>query len=95
MKLYLQRSGGLDGSMIEKIIDMNSIKSQESFILQDLIAKSNFFYLPYSIQTLRNSADCFKYEITIDKGTQKHTVIRTDNNIEPRLYDVINYLLGK
>ena len=93
MKLYIQRSGGLDGSIIDNIIDMNSIKSEEYSVIKDLTAKSNFFDLPHSIQTAINPADCFSYKLTIDEGTRKHTVIRTDNNIEPMLYDLINYLL--
>ncbi len=95
MKLYFQRSGGLEGDVIEKKIDNNSIKPNESVVLKELITESRFFDLPSLVKTEHAPADSFKYTITLDDDTQKHIVIRTDLTIEPNLYQLIKYLLER
>jgi hypothetical protein len=93
MKIYFHRSGGLEGSVIEKIIDEKSMNEKEANNLQKIIRDSGFFDLPYEIKTKRNYADAFNYNITIDDGIKAHSVKRTDTNIEPKLYTLVKYFI--
>ena len=93
MKLYFHRTGGLEGSTIEKSIDSNSINQTETEYLEKLIRDSNFFDIPSEIKTERSYPDAYRYKIIIDNGIKTHTLMRTDTNIESTLYPLVKYFL--
>lgn len=95
MKIHFQLSGGLEGIVTDIKIDTETISSEQSSNLENLINDSNFFDLPEKIPTKENPADYFIYKISIEEQTKKHSIERNDFTLEPKLFPIVDYLKNK
>lgn len=95
MKIHFESSGGLEGIIIDTVIDSESLPSEESSMLEQLVSGSNFFELPSFVKTPTNGADYFIYKITIRMDGKEHSIERNDLNMESTLGPLIEYLRNR
>lgn len=74
MRIHFERSGGFTGMRLNKVIDSELLTADEANTLQSELAAANFFNLPAQIAAPAEGADRFHYRISIDTGSQQHTV---------------------
>jgi hypothetical protein len=81
LKINFERSGGILGSVFSRTIDTETLPKSKVTNLERLLEQSDFFNLPSETTRLsktRGAADYYTYNITVEKGTKKHSVKFTD-----------------
>ena len=74
MLVRFERSGGFAGVTLAHDFDSSALPPEQTAELTRLVAEAQFFALPGEIRATRVSADIFQYTITVEDGTQKHSV---------------------
>jgi hypothetical protein len=97
MKVYFEQSGGFAGRTVATTINSDTLSSEESKQLEDLIEDANFFNLTSKLLPSgeEGAADYFSYDITIEKQELKHRVETTDISMPQSLKPLVRYLRGK
>ncbi len=81
MRVRFQASGGiaafpgLDGP---RTVDLDELPQEQRESLKELIREVDFFELPGRLGPPRGSADHRSYEISIEDGDRRHTVVISD-----------------
>lgn len=81
MHVQFKVSGGIaafPGLAAPRTIDVDALHPDERASLERLIQDARFFDLPSRLPAPRGSADYQSYEITIEDGQRKHTVVVSD-----------------
>ena len=73
MHVHFERSGGYAGLSLGSDFDSANLSPEETSELTRLVDESCFFEQPELIST-QSGADRFHYAITVDTGTQKHSI---------------------
>jgi hypothetical protein len=96
MKIQLKIDGGLayfPGLNKPILIDTNAVPAEEADKLKQLLNAAHFFQLPPVLNVpAPGAADYHRYTITVDDGSQHHTVQMTDPIEEPNLQALLSYL---
>jgi hypothetical protein len=92
MKVRLERSGGFAGINKSVFVDTDTLPQNESEQIHNMCDNMNFFNLPSKMETNGNAADLFRYKITVESKSGKHTVETTDLSINPDLENLVNFL---
>lgn len=95
MKINLERSGGILGSVSSHTVDTNKLPKSKAAELKDLLSQSEF----YKLSSMRSNptpkkgaADYFIYNITVEDGGKKHSVQCTDLGMTKELRELISSL---
>jgi Emfourin len=81
LKISFERSGGILGFVYSRTIDTEKLPKSKATNFERLLEQSDFFNLPSETTRLSNNrgaADYYTYNITVEKGTKKHSVKFTD-----------------
>lgn len=92
MKINLERSGGILGSVFSRTIDTEILPKPQATKLDRLLQRSDFFNLPSDTSRLANTkgaADYYTYNITVEKGKKKHSVKFTDLAMTKELNELV------
>ncbi len=89
MILYLARSGGFAAIEMRSVIDSNKLAEEERRRLEELVEATEFFELPGEIQGSGGGADRFHYTLTIERGSQSHTVESGEEALPPALQELV------
>ncbi len=99
MQVSLERSGGFANIPFSVTIDTDTLSRDEVAQLRQWIAEAQFFELPSSLRSPRQSdrfvppsADRFQYEITVQEGDRSHTVIVNEAAIPEALKPLVQWL---
>ncbi len=99
MKIYFERSGGIEGSPISITLDSSNMTDKDKLKVEKLLNETSFFDLPSKIRTLKleqGAADYFTYKLIVetdDRGS--HSVNVNDISMPSTLYPLIEFLSGK
>lgn len=90
-QIHFERSSGLVGRTIRYSVNLNDLSEDEAQNLKKMINDANFFEIP---EDLRGSAtpDEFHYQVTVDDGTQSHTVRASDTTMPRSLVPLVKEL---
>jgi hypothetical protein len=89
--ITFERSGGLVGNALHLNVDLDDLPEDEAQRLQKMIEDAGFFDIPENLAG-RSTADEFQYEITVDNGSEDHTVRTTDTTMPKSLLPLIKEL---
>ena len=96
MKINLERSGGILGSVSSHTVDTNKLPKSKAAELKDLLSQSEFYKLSSMrsnpIPPKKGAADYFTYNITVEDGEKKHSVRCTDLGMTKELRELISLL---
>jgi hypothetical protein len=96
MRINLSKSGGITGLIGSLKIDTESLSEEEKAHIKEYIKETNFFNLPSKFPFERSgAADYYSYEITIEDGNNKKTVIANDITMPPKLREFIAFIESK
>ena len=88
MRIVYEKSGGLAGlKPARKDIDTAHLPAQDAQELQRLLDAAGFFQLPPKIDQPQ-MRDAFQYTISVDTGSQQHSVSITGEPQEPSLKEL-------
>ncbi len=75
------------------VIDTAQLPSAEAARLEQLVTDARFFDLPATPQAApRGAADYRQYTVTVDDGTQSHTVRLNDATADPSVRALLDQL---
>ncbi len=99
MRITFQRDGGIaffPGLSKPVTIESDDLSSDEQAELEQLIQQSVFFKQPEQVGTLsRGAADFLHYTVTVDDGTNCHTIRMVEPIQDVRLQELIAFLQAK
>lgn len=99
MKLTFKMSGGfayIPALSKPVIIDTDQIDPEVANQLRSLVRESHFFDQPATIHNSpKGAADYLIYTITIEDGSQAHTLQLTDPIADTNLARLVSFLEGK
>lgn len=79
MKINLERSGGIMGTVSSRTIDTDKLSKPKATELKKLLTHSDFFKLSSmrsSPSNPKGAADYYTYNITVEDEGKKHSVTR-------------------
>jgi hypothetical protein len=95
LKINLERSGGILGSVSSRTIDTDKLTKSQAIELKELLTHSDFFRLSSLKSNSANqkgAADYYTYNITVEDGEKKHSVMCTDLAMTKELRQLISSL---
>ncbi len=92
MQITFERSGGFAGIRLRKTLDTDALPPEEGLKLRQMVEAAGFFSLPPSIISEKPGADRFQYQITIENGSQSHTVLVEEEAASKELRALLTYL---
>ena len=95
MKVHFERTGGFAGLRTSVVLDTDTMPQNESEQLHNMCNNVNFFNLPSKSEPNANTADLFRYKITIESKDGTHTVETTDLAMTPEFTNFVNFLSDK
>ncbi|MBE0696800.1 MAG: hypothetical protein IH586_07745 [Anaerolineaceae bacterium] len=91
-RIYFERTGGFAGLRLSTSVDTQSLDELEASRLEQEIEQANFFHLPARLQTPSGGADRFEYQIALEQGIRKHTVIVGEASLPDALRPLVEHL---
>jgi hypothetical protein len=96
MIIRVERSGGFAGLAQRAEIDTGALDPQDRQKLQDLVESTGFFQAPPSPEGDPGGADRFQWQITVERGSDQHTVTLHEGSLplhwEPLIETLQPYL---
>jgi hypothetical protein len=90
-QITFERSGGFAGNEIDFDIKLDSLPENEARRLQKMIENADFFNVPTNIEQSA-APDQFLYRLTVDNGTEYHTVRFTEATMPKTLLPLVREL---
>jgi hypothetical protein len=90
-RISFERSGGLTGKTMRHDLDLESLPEEEAEYLQRLIEEADFFNIPASTVT-GAAPDEFHYQISVNNGSEEHTVRTTETSMPDALHRLVKEL---
>jgi hypothetical protein len=93
MKINLERSGGIMGSVSSQTIDTDKLSKTKATELKQLLTNSDFFKLSSmrSAPTIqKGAADYYTYNITVEDAGKKYSVRCSDGAMTKELRNLIS-----
>lgn len=90
-RISFERSGGVVGKNLRHELDLDSLPEEEAQYLQRLLDESDFFNVPTSTE-MGSSPDEFHYQISVDNGSDKHTIRTTETSMPDTLHPLVKEL---
>ena len=95
MKIRFEQTGGLAGIPLSSAVDTNLLPVAEKEMIEKTVSEANFFNLPPSFSPPKGSADYFRYTITVEDGSSKHTVEFSNLSKAPGLEPLTKFMRKK
>lgn len=89
--ITFERSGGLTGHEIYLDLDLDSMAQPDANRLRNLVEKADFFNIPSNLG-MTASPDEFQYKITVENGSENHSVRTTDTTMPKSLSPLVREL---
>ncbi len=93
MHVHFERSGGFAGITLSCDFDSANLSPEENSDLTRLLTESHFFELPAAMPA-QSGADLFQFNITVDNGTQKHSVVFDQKSAPEYLKPLLQWLMA-
>ncbi len=90
-RITFERSGGLLGQDIFLDLDLDTLPTNESLNLIQLLQRANFFKLPENL-VAQSAPDEFQYRVTVDSGSTHHTICTSDTTAPEALRPLLDVL---
>jgi len=92
MRIHFERSGGLAGLRLQHEIDTASLSPAEAQEVTQMVNSAHFFELPPAIRAAQSGADRFRYKLSVDSGTQQHSIEVDDAAMPEDLRPLLRWL---
>jgi hypothetical protein len=95
MRVQFQVSGGigyLPGLAAPRAIDVDALPESDRHRVNQAVDEARFFTLPARVPAPRGAADYQTYQITIEDGARRHTVVVSDPVAPAPLQKLIDLL---
>ncbi len=92
MRIHFVRTGGFAGMRLANTIDSEELPEEEVQALVDELDNAHFFELPTFLSGGTGGADRFQYEITVDDGSQRHTVAAGESSLPGNVQPLVQHL---
>ncbi len=93
MRIQFTRSGGFAGMRLSGTIDSSALDPKDAQALQNELANAHFFELPAQLSGGSGAErDRYQYEITVEDGAKKHTVVAGESAISGNLQPFIQHV---
>lgn len=89
--ITFERSGGVTGHEIYLDLDLDSMPKLDAERLLKLVEKADFLNIPSNLG-MTSSPDEFQYKITVDNGSEHHSVRTTDTTMPKALSPLVREL---
>lgn len=93
MLITFERSGGFAGLITTTTVDTTTLPAAEANQIRNLVKAANFFQLPATIAS-DNQPDRFQYQLTVQEGTQQHSVTVGESTMPSTLRPLIDCLMA-
>lgn len=90
-RITFERSGGLLGRDVFLDLDLDTLPTNESLNLIQLLQRANFFKLPENL-VAQSAPDEFQYRVTVDSGSTHHTISTSDTTAPEALRPLLDVL---
>lgn len=90
-RISFERTGGVVGKKLHHELDLDSLPEEEAQYLQRLIEEADLFNTPTNTVT-DPIPDEFQYQIIVDNGSEKHTIVTTDSTMPDSLHPLVKEL---
>lgn len=95
MKIHFERSGGLAGRTIRKIIDSNALPPEEAKKLHEMVQAAQVLKLPKCLKQATQGADRFEYTLIFELEEGRHAVELDDAAAPPSLRPLLAWLRSR
>jgi hypothetical protein len=92
VRIHFERSGGLAGLSLQHDLDTSSLPATDAAAVSQMVDSAHFFELPKSIRVAQSGADRFHYKLSVDSGTQAHSVEVDDAAMPESLRPLLRWL---
>ncbi len=92
MRIRFERSGGFTNIPVKGSFNLDDLPAEQAGALWDLVEQADFFVLPEQLTAGRPVPDQFNYQITVEAGARRHTVITGDRSAPEALRPLIRKL---
>ncbi len=92
MQITFERSGGFAGLITTTTVDTATLPPAQANQIRLMVEAANFFQLPTTIAP-DNQPDRFQYQITVQEGSQQHTVTVGESTMPGTLRPLIDCLM--
>lgn len=92
MNIHFERSGGFAGLRLQHELDTNSLPPAEAEEITRLVDSAHFFELPPTLRATQPGADRFRYKLSVNSGTQNHSVELDDAAAPASLRPLLSWL---
>src|SRR4051794_979659 len=84
MRVQLRRSGGFaNQTPLMWSLDSDTLSPEQAQTLRTLVEQAQFFSLPPELR-VKGAGDPFQYDLTVEDGSRRHSVVADDGAGEPR-----------
>jgi len=74
MRIHFEKSGGFAGISLGSDFDSENLSAEQTDELSQLVRESCFFEQPTVMRAAQPAPDRFHYRVSVDTGTQKHSI---------------------
>ncbi len=92
MRISFERTGGLAGMKLQRVIDSKDLLPADAKRLAALLKRSRFFDLPPELECASPGMDRFHYRLTVENDEGTRTVEASDASIPDEMRPLIDWL---
>jgi len=92
MRITFTRSGGFAGVRLRATVNEGELPAEAAAHLRQLVEEADCFQLPGKIVADRKQPDRFQYELFIDDGERRNSILVDEEAVTPALLPLLEWL---
>jgi hypothetical protein len=94
MRITFSRSGGVAGVRLRTTVSEDDLSRAHAARLRRLVEAADCFRLPRKMAADPKQPDRFQYELTLEDGGRRHTIVIDEEAATPGLLKLLEWLTG-
>jgi hypothetical protein len=92
MRITFIRSGGFAGVRLRTVVNEDELSAEAAAQLRQLVGEADCFRLPGKIAADRKQPDRFQYELLIEDGGRRNSILVDEEAAPPALLPLLEWL---
>ena len=92
MRITFTRSGGFAGVRLRTTVNEDELSTEAAAQLRQLVDGADCFRLPGKIVADRKQPDRFQYELLLEDGERRHSILVDEEAVPPAMQPLLEWL---
>jgi len=92
MRITFSRSGGVAGVRLQTTVSEDDLSSAQAARLRRLVEAADCFRQPRKMAAVLKQPDRFQYELALEDGGRRHTIVIDEEAATPALLKLLEWL---